>query len=128
MSNSAIFAEPVKQWLRLHLRWEVGGGVMGFVSGVAVNTFFALGQFRTAEWCTALCLIVLLLWIWVLSLSALSRGIVAALMIGASILVIYKLDATRTQALTQEHAHKLAVLISLTINPHDRASRLYRFS
>jgi hypothetical protein len=110
MSNFTEFTETAKEWLTLHLRWEVGGGVMAFVSGVAVNTFFALGLFRAAELCVALCLIILLLWVWVLKLPALARGIAVALMAAVSICVIYKLESVRTRSLREE-GHKLAVAL-----------------
>jgi hypothetical protein len=111
MPNPNPAAEAVKEWLRHHLRWDVGGGVMGFVGGVAVNTFFVLGQFRAAEMCVVLCLIILLSWVWVLSLSALARGIAVALVAGASLWITYKLEAIRAQSLRQESTHKLAVVL-----------------
>ena len=104
MSESTPFAEPAKQWLRLHLRWEVGGGIMGFVCAVAVNTCWALSEYRAAECCTALCLIVLLLWVWVWNLPKLARAIVAALTIGAGIWVVSQLEGARTHALAKKSA------------------------
>jgi hypothetical protein len=126
MSDLTLVAETAKRWLRLNLRWEIGGGLMGFVSGVAVNTFFALAQYRAAELCAVLCLIILLSWVWVLSVSVLARGVAVALVTGTSLWIIYKLDATRTQSLKQDSMHKLAVLLSPTIHLRDRAAQFDR--